>query len=320
MRIKELICVCLSLVISAQVFAQSKNAPCARSGYAMAYDERRGTVVLFGGQDSTSTRLGDTWEWKNGNWKQINIPGPAARINATIGYDAVGKTITLFGGSAAGGAQNDLWVYNGKAWSKINTSTAPPARQLANMCFDKSEGQFVLFGGIDVKKNRLGDTWMLKNNQWVQLIIAGPAARASHCMVYDAGEQCVYLYGGYIDDGLKDFWQLKNGAWHEITNSTGPVRLHTSIVYDRDKKRLLMFGGFNENERTNELWEYANNKWKIIAALNDKIPAPRAEHRGVFIPKKGFFVFGGVVGPDANTRNRGNDTWIYRKDGWVRMD
>jgi hypothetical protein len=53
---------------------------------------------------------------------------------------------------------------------------------------------------------------------------------------------------------------------------------------------------------------------------SNKTPAPRAEHRSVFIPGKGLFAFGGVIGPDPNTRNRGNDTWLYNGDGWVKLN
>ena len=34
----------------------------------MAYDAARGSVVLFGGSDSTYQRLGDTWTWTNDVW------------------------------------------------------------------------------------------------------------------------------------------------------------------------------------------------------------------------------------------------------------
>ena len=42
------------------------ETPSARSGYAFAYDANRDIVVLFGGQDNASKKLGDTWAWFNG--------------------------------------------------------------------------------------------------------------------------------------------------------------------------------------------------------------------------------------------------------------
>jgi hypothetical protein len=320
MKAKLLTCICATFMVILKAAAQhNTELPSARSGYCMVYDAHRGVVVLFGGQDSASVKLGDTWEWKNGAWVKKDITGPAARINACMVYDAGKKNVILFGGYSTDGAVNDLWQYDGIQWKKMATSTSPDARQMATMCYDKKNDQFVLFGGFSAKRAALGDTWILKNGTWTQLNIQGPGARASHAMVYDDNMQCVFVYGGYTDGALKDFWQLKKGEWHNMGTETGPARLHTSLVYDRKNKRLLMFGGFNEFVRTNELWEFANDKWRPIPIEKEAWPAPRAEHRGVFVPGKGFFVFGGVVGPDPNTRNRANDTWIYHKNKWVKI-
>jgi hypothetical protein len=81
----------------------------------------------------------------------------------------------------------------------------------------------------------------------------------------------------------------------------------------------LLFGGFNDQGRTNELWEYANNQWTMLHP-DGPVPDQRAEHRSVFIPDKGLFVFGGVIGVDPNTRNRSNDTWLYHENSWTKLD
>ena len=80
-----------------------------------------------------------------------------------------------------------------------------------------------------------------------------------------------------------------------------------------------MFAGFGTEGRTNDLWQYANNKWTRIKA-EGVIPETRAEHRSVFIPGKGLFVFGGVIGADPNTRDRGNDTWLYNGNSWQKLN
>ncbi len=304
-----------------QVFAQGPNVPAARSGYSMAYDANRGVVVLFGGQDTVSKQLGDTWEWSAGSWKQIAITGPSARMNAAMAYDADKKLIFLFGGRSVSGPQNDLWTYDGSSWSKINAAGHPPPRQLGTMAFDKGRSQLVLFGGMDANKKAIGDTWILNNNKWTAVTTKGPVPRASQCMAYNDDLKAVIIYGGYIDGAAsKEFWEFKDGAWRDITGGGGPPRIHSAITYDPDKGRMLMFGGFNETVRTNELWEYANNKWSMIDVDKAKIPDPRAEHRCVFIPGDGLFVFGGVTGPDPNTRNRSNDTWLYNGSSWSKLN
>jgi hypothetical protein len=177
----------------------------------------------------------------------------------------------------------------------------------------------LLFGGLDSNKNPLGDTWILKDNQWTTLKDKGPPPRSSHAMAYDDGLGAIVIYGGYVNGtASKEFWEWKDGVWLEATGGEGPARLHESLSYDPDKGRMLLFGGFNERERTNELWEYSNGKWSLIPMDKKKAPEPRAEHRAVFIPGRGLFVFGGVIGPDANTRMRGNDTWVYNGSEWVK--
>jgi len=203
----------------------------------------------------------------------------------------------------------------------MNTAVQPPPRQLGTMAFNKDRSQLILFGGMDANKKVIGDTWMLKDNQWTGLTIQGPVPRASHCMAYSDDLKAVVIYGGYINGAAsKEFWELKDNTWQEIVNGGGPPRIHAAIAYDPDKGRMLMFGGFNETVRTNELWEYANNKWSMITAAKDKSPDPRAEHRCVFIPGQGLFVFGGVTGPDPNTRNRSNDTWLYNGNSWSKLN
>jgi hypothetical protein len=310
---------CFTLMIRG--FGQNHQAPVARSGYSLAYDASRDVVVLFGGQDSANARLSDTWEWSAGVWSRIEVGGPSARMNAAMAYDPVRKLVFLFGGRTESGTEDDLWTYDGKSWSNIEALSRPPRRQQGTMVFDKGQSQFLLFGGLDVNKNSLGDTWVLKDKQWTMLNSNGPSPRSSHAMTYDDDMQAAVLYGGYINEtASREFWELKDGVWHAVTGNNGPVRLHESISYDPDKKRLLLFGGFNERERTNELWEYAKDQWSLVAVGKDKIPDPRAEHRSVFIPGQGLFIFGGVIGPDGNTRIRGNDTWLFDGKSWVRLN
>ncbi len=47
-----------------------RQVPPARYGHAMAYDEARGVVVLFGGIAADGTYLNDTWEYNGLTWTQ----------------------------------------------------------------------------------------------------------------------------------------------------------------------------------------------------------------------------------------------------------
>lgn len=300
--------------------SDQNEIPSARSGYALAYDANRDVVVLFGGQDSTSKKLGDTWEWLKGTWNRIAVNGPSARINATMTYDADTKNLLIFGGLTDSGYQNDLWSYDGKSWKKITSSSSPPARQLATMVFDKKQSQLVLFGGMDKNRSILGDTWTINKNKWHKLNIEGPSPRASHSMTYNEDLGSIFLYAGYDTTLLNDFWELKNGKWINLKTVDAPFSCHASMSYDQSKKRMLVFGGFGNKGRTNELWQYSNRKWMLIKAKGVMLPDSRAEHESVFIPGAGLFIFGGVIGIDPDTRNRGNDTWLYNEESWKKLN
>jgi hypothetical protein len=56
----------------------------------MAGDPARARIVLFGGAPSNAdgggaVLAGDTWEWDQGQWIQLQDVGPAARTGAKCG-------------------------------------------------------------------------------------------------------------------------------------------------------------------------------------------------------------------------------------------
>jgi hypothetical protein len=53
-----------------RAWAETPSAPPRRRGTAMAYDEARRRVVLFGGEGETGL-LADTWEWDGRQWARV---------------------------------------------------------------------------------------------------------------------------------------------------------------------------------------------------------------------------------------------------------
>jgi Galactose oxidase, central domain len=90
--------------------------PSARVDHAMQYDSDRGTIVLFGGlEDSTTNYYStDTWEWDGISWQRIvtsTIPNPI--IHQAMAYDSVHHRIVTFGGWRIDlGYSNDVWFYS----------------------------------------------------------------------------------------------------------------------------------------------------------------------------------------------------------------
>ena len=120
--------------VSCNVLGSNEVSP-PRSGCALAYDEGRQVVVLFGG-DGTQTRLGDTWEYDGAGWTQVQTgPGPSARYWHAMAYDSNRRVVVLFGGTASGDL-GDTWEYDGKTWKQVGTPVSPPAQSTHRLVYD----------------------------------------------------------------------------------------------------------------------------------------------------------------------------------------
>jgi len=91
------------------------NWPAPRSSHAMAYQPCTGTLIVFGGQNSQGTTLGDTWQWDGtlNFWVKLTVPSPPARRGAGMAYDDARSRAVLFGGVGHYGELDlsDTWEY-----------------------------------------------------------------------------------------------------------------------------------------------------------------------------------------------------------------
>lgn len=74
------------------------TSPPVRRLASMAFDAARGTVVLFGGLNTTGL-LADTWTWDGHNWsEQVPAVSPTPRAATVMAFDAAINDVVLFGG------------------------------------------------------------------------------------------------------------------------------------------------------------------------------------------------------------------------------
>ncbi len=291
--------------------------PSARSGFALVYDSARQNLLLFGGSDTTNTRLGDTWTWTPDGWTAHGANGPSPRSDAQIAYDSRRNLTVLFGGLTTDGRSGETWTWDGATWTLADT-LGPPPRQLGAMAFDEMNDAVVLFGGSGAGRTRLGDTWVWDGQRWVEESPrASPTPRGAHMMAYDADAGQILLVGGYDGATRHDTWAWNGMDWTLVDTTNTPPRLHSSLVHDALTGRMLMFGGFGASERESELWERRDGQWQMVDATG---PEVRAEHDGAFVEDVGYVVFGGVVGQEMATseRRKSNDVWIFSDATWRR--
>ncbi|MGC9155640.1 MAG: Kelch repeat-containing protein [Ferrimicrobium sp.] len=149
--------------------------PPARNFATMAPHPRSSGVVLFGGQGDQQLgvddrRLNDTWVFDGKEWEEVRTPtAPSPRTQPTLTYDSIVGHCVLFGGTGRHDngslvSLNDTWVFDGKAWVRVQTASAPSPRCAATMTFDEMNGQVVLFGGSEHRwsSTPLNDTWILE--------------------------------------------------------------------------------------------------------------------------------------------------------------
>jgi Protein kinase domain/Galactose oxidase, central domain len=130
----------------------------------IAYDDARGTVILFGGDDGKKA-FSDTWEWTGSSWlPRFPAASPPPRAMPSMAYDAAIHRVVLFGGFRYPGSScpdNDAWTWNGVTWKEHFPTNVPSGRWAAGMVYDPIFHGEVIFGGFGCG-NTLGDTRLLR--------------------------------------------------------------------------------------------------------------------------------------------------------------
>ena len=137
------------------------TSPPVREATALAYDEARGVIVMFGGSSQTNNAFADTWEWDGAAWtERTPAHSPPGRAFHAMAYDPARRTVILFGGFA-GGAVGDTWEWDGTTWTQLATTGTPEARQVHAMTTDDTHRRVLLFGGGG-NAGDLNDTWSFR--------------------------------------------------------------------------------------------------------------------------------------------------------------
>jgi hypothetical protein len=314
-------------------------APADRRHHAMAYDSGRERTVLFGGSDTAS--FDDTWEFDGERWKKAcgtgtTCTGPTARRMHAMAYDAVTKTVVMFGGFDDAGLSDQLWEWNGTSWKQacgVPTScSGPVARYGHSMMWDGNQQRIVVFGGCVAGNGSTCTTdsdevweWSGSNRRWTRVCgsgtgCSGPSARNAHKMVYDDSRNVGVMFGGctswgvgYCNTPSDEVWEWNGSQWRRVcgtgTACSGPTTLADfAMTYDSGRGVAVIHSGVDGNIIYFDTWEWNGSSWNMLcgAGINCLGPPARYQHAMTYDPDRGQAVmFGGRY--LANN----NETWLW---------
>lgn len=228
----------------------SRQAPPHRHRHAMVVDSRRGRVVLFGGEGSSSSDLrGDTWEWDGDQWTERTMTSaPSPRADAAMAYDSARGVVVLFGGETARGREDDTWLYDGAAWRQATPARRPPARDGAAMAWDPRSRRVLLVGG-----SGRTDTWTWDGESWEPVPAAGAEPLTlllTPALIYDPLRERMVLFGA---DTVQT-WEFDGARWlPSVVTVPFTPRGYAAVAYDSRRRQFVVFGG-GTTRALNDTW------------------------------------------------------------------
>ena len=328
---------------------ETNDTPSPRASAAIAFDEVRANVDLFGGFNVSQGGHSDTWIFDGADWTEADPPSrPSDRATNNLCWCPRSERLVLVTGvrfSRTGGhnpltgepawsKQNlcDTWIFDGENWQELRRSQYPNYVHQA-MATDLQSGHVIVSGGIAAgPKTLIGvfllrdrresplvdDTWIFNGENWLELDLkARPSHRQFAAMSSCPDERGVLLFGGHGGEGkpqhLGDTWIFDGENWQEIHPPISPSpRSKAMLAHDRLSGTVILFGGHGGEGKPQHLgdtWIFDGENWQEIHPPIS--PSPRQGACITYDSMKGQIVLFG--GKDANGCL--NDTWILNLSG-----
>lgn len=220
-------------------------SPSARRAAAMAYDDERDEVVLFGGFNPGLAVFGDTWTWDGAAWElKTPLRSPPPLYDAAMVYDEARGEVVMFGGlDDSNDLVSDTWIWDGRTWTRREPRVAPRPRSGTMMAYDSHLEKVVLFSGLG---SGAADVWMWDGNEWAELTLgAGPTRRAWGG--FAASGDGLLLFGGVGAGYLDDTWLLRTRlpietAMTLAVDGQGVNRILSARLYRADDPTIPIVG------------------------------------------------------------------------------
>ncbi len=247
-----------------------------RPGAAGAWNDSSAQYEMFGGTNGAETD--DFYVRRQGEWSKVTpaggAPWPAPRVAHAMAYDPLRHRTVLMGGATGGVVRNDLWEWDGVAWTELAPSGAwPTAGRDSAMTFAPTLGEVLLIGGrASTGSDVRADVWSWNGTAWTRRADL-PQPLAALSPAWDRDRDVLVLYGGFDPswagkrmqwtfEWTPDMWQ-----WSAYSAQETPMRYFAAAVYDPMRRRVVLHGGSGFGSVLSDTWEWepAAFAWRQIS-------------------------------------------------------
>lgn len=242
--------------------------------------------------DATAATARDAF----GKLADSNDSEPLARAGHTLTHRTSTGELYLFGGQGSDLLlKNDLWRWDGSAWTQLSPTGGPPvARTNHAAYYDDSTDRIYVHGGQASGPTLRDDIWRydVAANTWTDVTpLTRPGARHSHAFAREqhaVGAALAVLFGGTDAGGLDAetwSWDPSTELFTILAPATSPSARsgHAMSVTNNPTKEVILFGGSTNlvgPVLSSETWRWNGTTWTLLTPTT--VPAARFNHGMLF--------------------------------------
>lgn len=244
------------------------GAPKFRRGCSVAYDQKRKSLVMQGGEMHLSDLFARDETWLcggDGKWRCANsppTPHPYLQYSCMC-YDPSRKATVLLEEDVEwrkGKMESTRlveWQWDGSRWTQCELPDAMPRCQSKIAVFDAQRGSLLAWFGKELWQCSKG-TWSKNAKGGVDFCIEG-------CVYDDRRAVVVLIHGNRKDDasdGVMDHLTTWDGQQLRTTKVDGasPILWRPCFAFDRNRAVIVAFGGW-EVPDGGRVWEFDGRSW-----------------------------------------------------------
>ncbi len=307
---------------SQQINTATGGISVPRSDAAMAFDPKRGRIVLYGGL-SNSTVLNDLWELDNRTWSAGSLTGGPAvgRYAASLAWNTSCECLVLFGGAlstATTAVTNQTYTRAGTTWANLSvTSNPPPPRSFAALASD-GHGRNVLVGGSRYTTTSSSDATAYFEDQWIfdgATWHEETGVRFSSA-TFDTDRRRVVIYGGDVittaGEYDADTYELSEEGLRLRATGTPDAGRGAVVVYDQERRETILVGGDGTGGLNTMTYVWNGTRWATRGALPVALQKlfPSVVYDDA---RKEIVAFGGCFNDVCS-----DETWTWNGATWTK--